>query len=67
MLFMRRAALATMLAACAPVVAQLRLVLIDQDESEPGGSNQMARILLLQSPRVKMPGITMVSGNAWEP
>lgn len=67
MLFMRRAALATMLAACAPDVAQQRLVLIDQKESGPGGSNQMARMLLLQSPRVKVLGITMASGNAWEP
>jgi purine nucleosidase len=47
-------------------VAQ-RLVLIDQDGSGPGGSNQMAMMVLLQSPQVKVLGITMVSGNAWEP
>ena len=44
-----------------------RMVLIDQDGSGPGGSNQMAMMLLLQSPRVKVLGITMVSGNVWEP
>jgi purine nucleosidase len=44
-----------------------RLVLIDQDGSGPGGSNQMSMMVLLQSPQVKVLGITMVSGNAWEP
>jgi purine nucleosidase len=42
-------------------------VLIDQDGSGPGGSNQMAMMVLLQSPQVRVLGITMVSGNAWEP
>ena len=44
-----------------------RLVLIDQDGSGPAGSNQMAMIALLQAPDVEVLGITMVSGNAWEP
>jgi inosine-uridine nucleoside N-ribohydrolase len=43
------------------------MVLIDQDGSGPGGSNQMAMMVLLQSPRVRVLGITMVTGNAWEP
>jgi inosine-uridine nucleoside N-ribohydrolase len=55
-------AVATVAAAQAP-----RMVLIDQDGSGPGGSNQMAMMVLLQSPQVKVLGITMVSGNAWEP
>jgi purine nucleosidase len=46
-------------------VAQRRLVLIDQDGSGPGGSNQMAMLVLLQSPQVEVLGITMVTGNAW--
>jgi purine nucleosidase len=46
---------------------QPRLVVIDQDGSGPGGSNQMAMMTLLQSPQAKVLGITMVSGNAWEP
>jgi inosine-uridine nucleoside N-ribohydrolase len=45
--------------------AQRRLVLIDQDGSGPGGSNQMAMMVLLQSPTVEVLGITMVTGNAW--
>jgi inosine-uridine nucleoside N-ribohydrolase len=45
--------------------AQKRLVLIDQDGSGPGGSNQMAMMVLLQAPGVKVLGITMVTGNAW--
>lgn len=44
-----------------------RLVLIDQDGSGPAGSNQMAMLALLQAPDVRVLGITMVSGNAWEP
>ncbi len=43
------------------------MVVIDQDGSGPGGSNQMAMMVLLQSPEVEVLGITMVSGNAWEP
>jgi purine nucleosidase len=45
--------------------AQKRLILIDQDGSGPGGSNQMAMMVLLQSPQVQVLGITMVTGNAW--
>jgi inosine-uridine nucleoside N-ribohydrolase len=48
----------------APLLSQ-RLILIDQDGSGPGGSNQMAMMTLLQSPRAKVLGITMVTGNAW--
>jgi purine nucleosidase len=44
-----------------------RIVVIDQDGSGPGGSNQMAMMVLLQSPQAEVLGITMVSGNAWEP
>jgi purine nucleosidase len=48
-----------------PAMAQKRMVLIDQDGSGPGGSNQMAMVVLLQSPQVEVLGITMVTGNAW--
>ena len=51
------------LAAVSP--AQKRLVLIDQDGSGPGGSNQMAMLALLEAPQVEVLGITMVTGNAW--
>src|SRR5271165_1141727 len=46
-------------------VAQKRLVLIDQDGSGPGGSNQMAMLALLQAPQVEVLGITMVTGDQW--
>src|ERR1700676_112176 len=52
-------------AAVPPAMAQKRLVLIDQDGSGPGGSNQMAMMVLLQSPQVEVLGIAMVTGNAW--
>ncbi len=56
----------SLLSVCVVAPAQ-HLVLIDQDGSGPGDSNQMAIIELFQSPAVKVLGITIVSGNAWEP
>jgi inosine-uridine nucleoside N-ribohydrolase len=47
------------------VPAQKRLVLIDQDGSGPGGSDQMAMLALLQAPDVQVLGITIVTGDAW--
>src|SRR5271154_7031046 len=44
-----------------------RLVIIDQDGAGPAGTNQMAMMLLLQSPQAEVLGITMVTGDAWEP
>lgn len=54
--------LALMVVVCA---AQKRLVLIDQDGSGPGGSDQMAMLALLESAQIEVLGITMVSGDAW--
>jgi inosine-uridine nucleoside N-ribohydrolase len=63
---MRTAALFGVLALAALVSsAQKRLVLIDQDASGPGGSDQMAMMALLESPQVKVLGITIVTGDAW--
>src|SRR3984893_4581845 len=44
-----------------------RMVIIDQDGAGPAGTNQMAMMLLLQSPQAEGLGITMVTGDAWEP
>ncbi len=66
----RTSSLALCLAAwllAAGCVSAQRLVIIDQDGSGPGGSNQMAIMALLQAPDVRVLGITVVSGNAWEP
>ena len=46
-------------------VAQKRMVIVDQDGSGPGGSNQMAMMVFLLSPNVDVLGLTMVTGNAW--
>ncbi len=53
----------TLITALCP--AQKRLVLIDQDGSGPGGSDQMAMLALLQAPEVDVLGITIVTGDAW--
>jgi inosine-uridine nucleoside N-ribohydrolase len=44
---------------------QRRKIIIDQDCSGPGGSNMQALLTLIQSPRVEVLGITVVSGNQW--
>jgi purine nucleosidase len=63
---MRKQLLTLLLAVAAALCpAQKRMVLIDQDGSGPGGSNQMAMLALLQAPQVEVLGITMVTGNAW--
>jgi inosine-uridine nucleoside N-ribohydrolase len=43
------------------------MVVIDEDGAGPGGSDQMAMLALLQSRAVQVLGITMVTGDAWEP
>lgn len=43
------------------------MVIIDQDGAGPGGTDQMAMMVLLQSPQTNVLGITMVTGDAWEP
>ena len=42
---------------------QPRLVIADQDGSGPGGSDMAALLVLLQSPRAKLLGITIVTGD----
>jgi purine nucleosidase len=63
---MRTATFLLLLTVAVPLYAvQKHLVLIDQDGSGPGGSNQMAMLALLQAPQVEVLGITIVTGNAW--
>lgn len=69
---MRRLLIAAILAvACAGISlaqgAAPRMVIIDQDGAGPGGSDQMAMMVLLQSPKAKVLGITIVTGDAWQP
>ena len=44
---------------------QRRKIIINQDCSGPGGSNMQTLLTLIQSPRVEVLGITVVSGNQW--
>ena len=63
---MRTIILCALLSLAAGVcTAQKRLVMIDQDGSGPGGSDQMAMMALLEAPNVQVLGITMVTGDAW--
>lgn len=54
-----------LLASLSSALGEKRLVIIDQDGSGPGGSNQMSMMVLLQSPDAEVLGITVVTGNAW--
>jgi purine nucleosidase len=42
-----------------------RMVIVDQDASGPAGSDMTALLVFLQSPQVKLLGITVVTGDAW--
>jgi inosine-uridine nucleoside N-ribohydrolase len=42
-----------------------RKIIIDQDAAGPGGSDQQAIMLLIQSPQTEVLGITVVTGDAW--
>jgi purine nucleosidase len=45
--------------------AERRLVVVDQDATGPGTTNQMALLALLESPEVELLGITEVTGDGW--
>jgi purine nucleosidase len=47
-----------------PVQAQ-RYVIADQDAAGPGGSGMTSLLTLLQSPEVKLLGVTVVTGDGW--
>jgi len=42
-----------------------RKVIIDQDAAGPAGTDQQSMLLLIQSPKVEVLGITVVTGDAW--
>jgi hypothetical protein len=58
-----------MLLLCLPAWSQQpsakRKIIIDQDASGPGGSDQQAILSLVQSPQTEVLGITVVTGDAW--
>jgi purine nucleosidase len=61
--------LAVLLMACLPVWSQQssakRKIIIDQDAAGPGGTDQQAILLLVQSPQTEVLGVTVVTGDAW--
>jgi inosine-uridine nucleoside N-ribohydrolase len=46
-------------------LAQQRLIVIDEDATGPGQTNQMAILALLEAPNVKVLGLTMCTGDGW--
>jgi purine nucleosidase len=42
-----------------------RKIIIDQDAAGPGGTDQQAILMLVQSPQTEVLGITVVTGDAW--
>jgi inosine-uridine nucleoside N-ribohydrolase len=51
---------------CFPIAAQeKRKIIIDQDAAGPAGTDQQGILLLIQSPRTEVLGITVVTGDAW--
>jgi purine nucleosidase len=62
----RRLTAGAVLVSCLSCRAQeKRKVIIDQDEAGPGGTDQQATLLLIQSPQTEVLGITVVTGDAW--
>ena len=53
-------------AASSPLAAQEKLkVIIDQDCSGPGGTDMQAVLAIVNSPKVEVLGITVMTGDAW--
>jgi len=52
-------------AAWAQTNASKRKVIIDQDAAGPGGTDQQSILLLIQSPKTEVLGVTVVTGDAW--
>jgi purine nucleosidase len=53
------------IALCCSHAAAQRYVIADQDASGPGGSDMMSLLVFLQSPDVRLLGITVVTGDSW--
>jgi purine nucleosidase len=62
---MRQFAIGLLLACSLAWGQPRRKIIINEDCSGPGGSNMQTLALLIQSPRVEVLGITVVSGDQW--
>jgi inosine-uridine nucleoside N-ribohydrolase len=60
------AALAFGRPAPAPAADQPRLVIADNDYTGPGGTDVQSMLLFLGAPDIKLLGVTVVTGDAWE-
>ena len=49
------------------VAQEKRKIIIDQDCAGPGGTDTQAILALIQSPATDVLGITIVTGDAWQP
>ncbi len=57
---------AVLIASCLAGWAQeKRKIIIDQDAAGPAGTDQQSMLLLIQSPRTEVLGITVVTGDQW--
>src|SRR6202167_4600130 len=57
---------AVLLASCLACWAQeKRKIIIDQDAAGPAGTDQQSMLLLIQSPRTEVLGITVVTRDMW--
>src|SRR5438132_9372252 len=56
---------AILLVTCLPSAAQKRKIIIDQDAAGPAGTDQQSILLLIQSPKTEILGITVVTGDQW--
>jgi purine nucleosidase len=45
--------------------SEKRKIIIDQDAAGPAGTDQQSMLLLIQSPRTQVLGITVVTGDQW--
>jgi purine nucleosidase len=54
-----------LLASIASDAQEKRKLIIDQDAAGPGGTDQQAILLLIQSPQAEVLGVTVVTGDAW--
>ena len=69
MSLLRLSAIAVLLLTCLSGWSQQpsakRKIIIDQDAAGPGGSDQQAILLLIQSPQTEVLGVTVVTGDGW--
>jgi purine nucleosidase len=56
---------ATLLICCLTCAAQKNKIIIDQDAAGPAGTDQQSMLLLIQSPKAEVLGITVVTGDQW--